>query len=53
MRSLLQPPGSEEYNSIWTPFPQDFREHLRDMGWLNITTIAMDERKEEDMRKII
>lgn len=50
---LIATPGSEEYNSIWTPFLKDFREHLRDMGWLNITTIAMDERKEEDMRKII
>lgn len=50
---LIAIPGSEEYNKLWTPFLVDFREHLRDMGWLDISTIAMDERKEEDMKKII
>jgi len=52
-KEIIAVPGSEEYNKLWTPFLIDFREHLRDMGWLHITTIAMDERKEEDMRKII
>ncbi|MEE4115052.1 MAG: DUF4091 domain-containing protein [Marinilabiliaceae bacterium] len=46
-------PGSPEYIELWKPFLIDFREHLRDMGWIDIATIAMDERKEEDMRKII
>lgn len=50
---LIAVPGTEEYNNLWTPFLHDFREHLRDMGWLQITSIAMDEREEKDMKKII
>ena len=46
-------PGSPEYIELWKPFLIDFREHQRDMGWIDITTIAMDERKQEDMLKII
>ncbi|MDX2414947.1 MAG: DUF4091 domain-containing protein [Bacteroidales bacterium] len=46
-------PGTDKYNEIWEPFLIDFREHLRDKGWLDITTIAMDERKEKDMKNMI
>ncbi|HUS87213.1 MAG TPA: glycoside hydrolase domain-containing protein [Bacteroidales bacterium] len=46
-------PGSKEYEALWEPFLYQFREHLREIGWLNITTIAMDERKREEMIWII
>jgi hypothetical protein len=50
---IIAKPGTDEYKQIWTPFLTNFREHLRDMGWLDITTIAMDERAPEDMKQII
>lgn len=46
-------PGSEDYDELWKPFLYDFRAHLKEMGWLNKTTIAMDERGLEDMKKMI
>lgn len=46
-------PGTEEYENLWRPFLYDFRAHLAEMGWLNKTTIAMDERGLEDMKKMI
>ncbi len=46
-------PGSEDYDKLWKPFLYDFRAHLKEMGWLNKTTIAMDERGLEDMKKMI
>ncbi|MCK4464488.1 MAG: DUF4091 domain-containing protein [Bacteroidales bacterium] len=46
-------PGSEDYEELWKPFLYDFRAHLKEMGWLNKTTIAMDERGLEDMKKMI
>jgi len=46
-------PGSEDYEELWKPFLYDFRAHLKEMGWLNKTTIALDERGLEDMKKMI
>lgn len=46
-------PGSREFTSLWTPFLQSFREHLREKGWLEITNIAMDERSPEEMKATI
>ncbi len=45
--------GTIEYEKIWTPFLQKFTTHLNEKEWQNITTIAMDERKSEDMQKMI
>ena len=45
-------PGTKEYEDFWRPFLYDFRAHLREMGWLNKTTIALDERGLEEMRKM-
>lgn len=46
-------PGTLEYEEIWTPFLQQFVEHLKTKGWYEKTTIALDERKVEDMQKMI
>jgi hypothetical protein len=43
-------PGSKEFIDLWTPFLTDFRKHLNEKGWLNITNIAMDERSPQDMK---
>ena len=42
-------PGTPEYEAFWTPFLEDFRDHLEAKGWLERTTIALDEREEEEM----
>ena len=42
-------PGSKEFIEFWTPFLIDFRRHLEEKRWLNITNIAMDERSPEEM----
>ena len=43
-------PGSKEFADIWGPFLVDFRSHLKEKGWLEITNIAMDERSPQDMK---
>ena len=43
-------PGSEEYKNHWLRMLKDFAFHLKEKNWFNITTIAMDERPEKDMR---
>ncbi len=45
-------PGTREYEEHWKPFLSDFRNHLRKMGWLEKTTIALDEREEDEMKKM-
>jgi hypothetical protein len=45
-------PGTEAYENIWRGFLADFRTHLREKGWLNITAIGLDEREEEEMTKL-
>jgi len=42
-------PGSEEYEQLWRPFLFDFRAHLMESGWLDITSLALDERSAEEM----
>ena len=43
-------PGTEVFVQMWTPFLQDFKKHLEQKGWLEITNIAMDERAPEAMQ---
>lgn len=45
-------PGTEEYENIWRNFLTDFKRHLKDKGWLEKTAIALDEREEEEMKKM-
>ncbi|GHT68399.1 hypothetical protein AGMMS50239_33370 [Bacteroidia bacterium] len=37
-------PGDATYNEYWGNFLSDFSRHLRQKGWFDKTTIAMDER---------
>lgn len=50
--TLEAKPGSSGYMKIWTPFLNNFRVHLMEMGWLEKTTIALDERSKEEMKKM-
>ena len=43
-------PGTKEYSKFWTPFLLDFKKHLTEMGWLEKTRIAMDERAPDEMK---
>lgn len=45
--------GSEEYTAYWQPFLMDFARHLKEKGWFEMTTIAMDERPMKAMQKAI
>lgn len=46
-------PGEELYSERWGHFLRDFSKHLRSKGWVNKTTIAMDERSLEQMQAAI
>ena len=46
-------PGDAAYEDYWGVFLKDFASHLRQKGWFERTTIAMDERKMEVMREAI
>ncbi len=41
---LALTPGEPSYEEIWAPFLKDFREHLKQKGWLHLTCLAIDER---------
>jgi len=43
-------PGTPEYEAIWKPFLHQFSYHLEQMGWLEKTTIAMDEHGMKEMK---
>ncbi len=44
-------PGEQAYNDFWGGMLREFVVHLREKGWLEKTTIAMDERQPEQMRQ--
>ncbi|MDR0843683.1 MAG: DUF6067 family protein, partial [Tannerella sp.] len=46
-------PGEALYNEYWGRFLADFAKHLRQKGWFDKTTIAMDERGLEAMIEAI
>ena len=37
-------PGTDAWKEIWTPFLEDFTDHVTEKGWFDITYISMDER---------
>lgn len=43
-------PGTKVFEEMWTPFLKDFKKHLEEKGWLQITNIAMDERGPKEMK---
>lgn len=49
LRTPTVSPDSEIFEEIWGAFLTDFSKHLAEKGWLEITNIAADERRPEDM----
>ena len=45
-------PGTNNYEDLWRGFLVDFKGHLKEKGWLDITTLALDEREEEEMTRL-
>ncbi len=45
-------PGTPAFADYWGDFLVDFAKHLKAKGWFEHTSIAMDERKPEDVGKI-
>ncbi len=52
-RYLALEPGNPSFEEVWAPFLKDFREHLRQKGWLGITCLAIDERPDAHVRAAI
>lgn len=46
-------PGDAAYEAYWGTFLKDFARHLREKGWFDKTTIAMDERGLDAMQAAI
>lgn len=46
-------PGDAAYEAYWGTFLKDFARHLREKGWFDKTTIAMDERSLDAMQAAI
>ena len=46
-------PGDKEYAEMWGAMLSSFSKHLREKGWFDICTIAMDERPMEVMQKTL
>lgn len=46
-------PGEKEYEEMWGAMLSSFSKHLREKGWFDICTIAMDERPMEVMQKTL
>lgn len=46
-------PGEPEYEEMWSSMLTAFAKHLKEKGWFDICTIAMDERPMEVMKKTL
>ena len=51
--SVYARPGSQAYNDLWEPMITDFTKHLKEKGWFEKTSIAMDERDMEGMIEVM
>lgn len=51
IRFVEAKPGEAAYEDYWFNFLKDFAGHLRQKGWFEKTTIAMDEREKSMMQK--
>jgi hypothetical protein len=51
--SAVMKPGTKAYDDFWRTFLLAFREHMQNKGWLDKTTIALDERGEDDTLSVL
>ncbi len=52
-RKLKVTAGSPDYERVWSQFARSFEEHLKQKGWLDITTVGLDEISTENLDKIV
>src|SRR3546814_12143389 len=50
---IVAEPGTPEYDAHWRPMLESFAAHLKEKGWFEKTTIAMDERPLKAMQAVI
>ncbi len=50
---VIAEPGTDNYEKHWRQFLKDFSKHLEEKGWLEKTTVAMDERPLKAMQNVI
>lgn len=53
MKFVKTAPGEAEYEEMWMSMLTSFSRHLREKGWFDICTIAMDERPMAVMQKTL
>ena len=53
LKEIKTKPGEKAYEDLWVGMLKDFSAHLKEKGWFDMTTIAMDERPLEQMQKAI
>ena len=46
-------PGEQAYEELWVAMLASFAKHLKEKGWFDICTIAMDERPMDVMQKTL
>lgn len=52
-QELVSKPGDAQYEEHWLSMLSAFAAHLKEKGWFDICTIAMDERSMEIMKETI
>lgn len=53
LKFITTAPGEAAYEEMWLAMLSSFSKHLKEKGWFDICTIAMDERPMEVMRKTL
>lgn len=52
LKTIEATPSDSVYVDVWTEMLKQFAAHLKEKGWFDITTIAMDERPKEQMLSV-
>lgn len=53
LKSVKTAPGEQAYEEMWVAMLDSFSKHLKEKGWFDICTIAMDERPMDVMQKTL
>lgn len=53
LKSVKTAPGEQAYEEMWVAMLASFSKHLKEKGWFDICTIAMDERPMDVMQKTL
>jgi len=52
-RKVTVTAGTEAYERVWSQFAASFQEHLEKRGWLEITTVGLDELSTADLDRVV